>query len=98
MSQASTLKVLQHPYHEFEDLNRGRAGMREAALLPGSALVWIMGERGNKAHADLLRTRPRRSCVARHPPTPGADRSQADPRPHAHAVSARRLPPPSPRP
>ncbi len=58
MSQASTLKVLQHPYHEFEDLNRGRAGMREAALLPGSALVWIMGERGNKAHADLLRTRP----------------------------------------
>jgi AraC-like DNA-binding protein len=58
MSQASTVKVLQHPYHEFEDLSGGRAGMREAAGLAGSALVWVMGDRGNKAHADLLRTRP----------------------------------------
>ncbi len=58
MSQASTLKVLQHPYHEFEDLSGGRAGMREAARSPGSALIWIMGERGNGGHADLLRTRP----------------------------------------
>lgn len=58
MSQASRLKVLQHPYHAFVDLKGGRDGMRDAAKTPGSALVWIMGERGNRSHADLLRTRP----------------------------------------
>ena len=58
MSQASTLKVLQYPYDALDNLTGGRAGMRQVARWPGSALVWIMGERGNRAHAELLRTRP----------------------------------------
>jgi AraC-like DNA-binding protein len=58
MSDASTLKILQSPYYDLAELTGGRAGMREVARWPGSAVVWIMGERGHPAHAELLRTRP----------------------------------------
>jgi AraC-like DNA-binding protein len=58
MSQASTLKVLHYPYDDLDDLTGGRAAMRDAARWPGTALLWVMGERGHHAHAELLRTRP----------------------------------------
>lgn len=53
-----TLSILAHPYRELRPLTRDRAQLKEAARLPGSALVWRMEAERRPGVQSLVENRP----------------------------------------
>ncbi len=72
---AHTLSILTHPYRQLQPVTRDRAQLKEAARLPGSALIWRMGpERREGIHA-LVENRPGGlSLIAILPPARSVER------------------------
>lgn len=58
VTERTMLSVLKHPYEAFEPLTRGRAQLKEAARLPGSALVWQMAVDRYRGLRQIVESRP----------------------------------------
>lgn len=58
MTESNELTVLSHPYQELIPVARGRVQLKEAARMPGSALVWEMPERDFEGNRSLVENRP----------------------------------------
>lgn len=58
MTVAQQLRLLSHPYAELDPVDRGREQLKEAARLPGSALVWEMPEGDVGTTHETVENRP----------------------------------------
>ena len=58
MTEPCELHLLTHPYDQLVGVTSGRAQLKEAARLPGSALVWEMREQEFESARGLVENRP----------------------------------------